>query len=220
MGVRIRGATLAAERPIATPLVLVVHGRAGGAVPMELENLAADLRLRRQAPVLLQALTAAQPPPSDSLGTGIRTVVPLMLLPGAHVRHDLPAIANHWRSCGPIRRVPFVGAWPVWQRALAAELDQGGEPVLLHHPLQGGLAERYLHHLAAFTGSTLMPASYSDPSSASDLAAPHREHRGPVLALALAANRLTDGLGPLVGAPLLQRPRFYRVLIEQLEALP
>lgn len=204
--------------------MLVVHGRAGGAVPMELESLAADLRLRRQAPVLLQALTAAQPPPSDSLGTGIRTVVPLMLLPGAHVRHDLPAIANHWRSCGPIRRVPFVGAWPVWQRALAAELDQGGEPLLLHHPLQGGLAERYLHHLAAVTGSTLMPASYSDPSSASDLAAPHRDHRGPMLALALAANRLTDRLndrlGPLVGAPLLQRPRFYRVLIEQLEALP
>lgn len=200
--------------------MLVVHGRAGGVVPLELENLAADLRVRRQAPVLLQALTESQSPRSDTLGTGIRTVVPLMLLPGAHVRHDLPAIADHWRSCGPIRRVPFVGAWPVWQRALAAELDQGGEPVLLHHPLQGAVPQRYLHHLAAVTGSTLMPASYSDFNSTSDLAARHRDHRGPVLALALAANRLTDGLGPLVGAPLLQRPRFYRVLIEQLVALP
>ena len=187
---------------------------------MELQTLAADLQQRRQAPVVLQALTASQPPSHDSLGSGLRTLVPLMVLPGAHVRHDLPSIAGHWRLGGPIRRVPFVGAWPLWQRALAAELGQGGPALVLHHPLQGPLAERYLHHLAAVTRSTLLSASYSDPNSTSELAARIRDHQGPVLALALAANRLTDSLGPLVGPPLLQRPRFYRVLLEQLEALP
>ena len=220
MEARIRGATLAAERPIATPLVLVVHGRAGGGIPIELQTLAADLEERRQAPVLVQALTTSQPPPPDTLGSSLRTVVPLMLLPGAHVRWDLPRIANHWRCGGPIRRVPFVGAWPAWQRALAAELGQAGYSLVLHHPIQGRLAQRYLHHLAAVTRSTLLSASYSDFNGANDLAVRLRDHQGPILALALAANRLTDSLGPLLGPPLLQRPRFRQVVMDHLEALP
>ena len=146
---------------MATPLVLVVHGRAGGLVPRALRELADDLQVRRQAPVVLQALTAACLPAPDSLGRGLRTLVPLMLLPGGHVRVDLPAIAAHWRSWGPVRRVPFVGAWPSWQRVLAAELAGGPDPLLLHHPVHGALAQRYLDFLATQTGSRLVPAPYS-----------------------------------------------------------
>ena len=205
---------------MATPLVLVVHGRAGGVVPPALRELADALQARRQAPVLLQALTAAVFPAADSLGSGLRTLVPLMLLPGSHVRNDLPVIAAHWRSWGPLRRVPFVGAWPAWQRVLAEELAGGAHPLLLHHPLQGALAQSYLDFLATKTASSLMPAPYSDAFGTTVLTELNLAKRGPVVPLALAANRLTDSLGSLVGPPLIERKRFAAVLMEQLEALP
>jgi sirohydrochlorin ferrochelatase len=108
---------------MATPLLLLVHGRSGGAIPAELTALAADLEDRRAAPVLLQALTAAAPPaPPASLSGSPLTLVPLLLLPGTHVRLDLPAVAAHWRRQGPLRRLPFLGAWDVWQQALADEV--------------------------------------------------------------------------------------------------
>jgi hypothetical protein len=40
------------------------------------------------------------------------------------------------------------------------------------------------------------------------------------LALALAANRLTDQLAEQVGPPLLQRPGLRQLLLAELEALP
>jgi hypothetical protein len=170
-----------------------------------------------------------------------------MLLPGGHVRHDILAIAAHWRRQGPVRRLPFLGAWPCWQRALAAELAElreraalaagGGlefqtpaqsppQPLLLHHPLKGTLARRFLAHLEACTGARCMPASYSDPNGegllSSLIPAPIAGAPAPppLLPLALAANRLTDSLASLVGPPLLQRPRFSQLLLAELEALP
>ena len=235
----------------AAPLLLVVHGRAGGVVPVELQELAVELKQRRRAPVLVQALTGAPPfflevDGSERL-TAPLTLVPLMLLPGGHVRHDIPAIAAHWRRQGPVRRLPFLGAWPCWQRALAAELAELREraalaagvgldfqtpaqsppqPLLLHHPLEGTLARRFLAHLEACTGARCMPASYSDPNGegllSSLIPAPIAGAPAPppLLPLALAANRLTDSLASLVGPPLLQRPRFSQLLLAELEALP
>ena len=209
---------------MATPLLLVVHGRAGGVVPEELQRLAGDLADRRGAPVVLQALTATQLPAVAAVPE--LTLVPLMLLPGAHVRQDVPLIARHWREQlrGRIRRVPFVGAWPVWQRALGDELMQlkaeqshgCGEPLLLHHPLEGHLAARFLRHLAWRTRARCRATPYS----AEQLAALQLTLTTPALPLALAANRLTDELGARVGLPLLQRPRFRQLLLEQLEGLP
>lgn len=208
------------EDPLpASTLLLVVHGRAGGVVPAELQELAAELAWRRRAPVLLEALTGE--PPALPVGVAARqlTLVPLMLLPGGHVRHDVPAIAARWRLQLPVRRLPFLGAWPSWQRALAEELTglvglvprSVAQPLLLHHPLEGCLAQRYLALLERRTGASCVPTSYTAPSA--DVATV------PLLPLALAANRLTDSLAAQVGLPLLHRPRFHQLLLAELEAL-
>lgn len=209
------------------PLLLLVHGRAQGEIPAELRSLAAELQQRRGAPVLLRALTDPQPADLPTLEHPLG-LVPLLLLPGEHVRHDLPRLRHELRPSSGLKVLPFLGSWPVWQRALAAELsrqvsDQPSPPaspaLLLHHPIASPLGRRYLRLLAAITGATPQEAAYgSDRIEASLLA-----HQGAVLPLALAANRLTEALAPRFGeaaAPLLSRPALRQVLLEQLEALP
>jgi len=222
------GRRLAAIPP--TPLLLVVHGRTGGELPAELVRFAAELERRRGAPVRLQALTAVAPPlPAGLLRPGLPlTLVPLLLLPGGHVRHDLPAISNQWRRFGPVRRLPFLGAWPSWQVALRRELAAQiaakqpdstpgpagmARPLLLHHPLEGPLAARYLAHLERFCGARALPGAAA--SGELDLLPPD-----PLLPLALATSRLTECHGERVGPPLLQRPNLRALLLEDLEALP
>ena len=226
------------------PLVLVVHGRQGGVIPEVLQHLAAELERRRSAPVLVQALTAAPPEGDGRFWLAARraaaiTVVPLLLLPGDHVRSDVPAIAGQWRQQTPaaqppvpmpvvrVRRLPFLGAWPSWQRLLAKLwAERAGErPLLwLHHPLQGALSARYLQHLAAVVGYPGMAAAYSDPHTA--LAA---QPQPPALLapLTLAPNRLSESLNMGARAasaevlpPLLDLPPVRDFLLTQLEALP
>lgn len=208
------------------PLLLVVHGRSGGALPAELVSLAADLERRRRAPVRLQALTASAPPDAAALlETGLPiTLVPLLLLPGGHVRHDVPAIAAHWRRHTRVLRLPFLGAWPCWQQALCQEIQQlqqasgadQGRPLLLHHPLANPLAERYLAFLETATGCRTLATAYS----AADPEDPPLRFAAPALPLVLAANRLTERLPGPIGVPLLQRPALRAVLLDALEALP
>lgn len=215
----------------ASILVLVVHGRAGGVVPSELQQLANALARRREAPVLLEALTGEPPSLPAAMEGRALTLVPLMLLPGNHVRHDIPAIAARWRLRGSVRRLPFLGAWPAWQRALTAELaaargasqPHGGQPLLLHHPLEGGLAQRYLDQLERRTGARCVPTAFSTPTAAAPTTAVASTAMA-MLPLVLAANRLTDCLTDCLaaqaGPPLLQRPRFQQLLLTELEALP
>lgn len=214
----------------AAPLLLLVHGRAGGHIPEELRALAAELEQRRRAPVRLLALTDPEPPrlpPAEPLAPAA-TLVPLLLLPGGHVRRDLPALTAALRRQGPVRRLPFLGGWPLWQRALAAEVEAltaaGRSPVLLHHPLQGPLAERFLTLLARRCGTRCHPVSFEDASALPWLSDGGSPPAPAVLPLALAANRLTDSLQVLAPAgdprPLLARPRLRQVLLEALEALP
>ncbi len=218
------------------PLLLVVHGRSGGALPAELVSLAAELERRRGAPVRLQALTASAPPDgAPLLAAGLPlTLVPLLLLPGGHVRHDVPAIAAHWRRHTQVRRLPFLGAWPCWQRALRRELQELQEagargqerPLLLHHPLAHPLAERYLAWLERVCGGRAVPTAYGATAntaaaySAAEPEDPSLSFVAPALPLVLAANRLTERLPGPTGVPLLQRPRLRAVLLDALEALP
>ena len=213
------------------PLLLVVHGRAGGQLPAELVALAAELECRRGAPVRLQALSAAAPPAATELlqPGQVLGLVPLLLLPGGHVRHDLPAIVRHWSAFARVQHWPFLGAWPRWQAGLAKELaglamqdcQLAARPLLLHHPFEGPLAARYLTSLERRTGAHCVATPYSAEHLAElklTLAAPALA--APALALALAANRLTDQLAEQVGPPLLQRPGLRQLLLAELEALP
>ena len=210
----------------AQPLLLVVHGRAGGQLPDELVALAAELECGRGAPVRLQALSAAVPPAaSELLQPGqVLGLVPLLLLPGGHVRHDLPAIVRHWSAFARVQHWPFLGAWPQWQGALANELaglglqncQPAARPLLLHHPLEGPLAARYLTTLERRTGAHCVATPYS----ADHLAELKLTLVAPALPLALAANRLTDQLAEQVGPPLLQRSALRQLLLAELEALP
>ena len=231
------------------PLVLVVHGRSGGLIPEELQDWARELEQRRGAPVLLQALSSSAPDPGPGFWAGAQRagsvgLVPLLLLPGGHVRKDLPAIARAWRSrldpglAIALQRYPFLGAWPAWQHLLAGQLaDRQGFGAIhwLHHPLEGPLAQRYLAHLGAVLGSTGLATPYT--AQLADLVWPgDRPDAGTVavLPLTLASNRLTDTLEagqrlalppgqarpPQPLPPLLQQPAIRQFLLTALEALP
>ncbi|MFM7313231.1 MAG: CbiX/SirB N-terminal domain-containing protein [Cyanobium sp.] len=214
----------------AAPLLLLVHGRSGGDIPRELRRLAADLQDQRRSPVQLLALTDPAPAvlPASDRGGQATILVPLLLLPGGHVRRDLPALTQQLRRQGRLRRLPFLGSWPLWQRALARELDasahpgeEGGQPLLLHHPLEGRLAHRYLTLLACRCQALCRPAAFADLASW-DVLESLRGDRS-VLPLALAANRLTDSLRQFcpeaVARPLLERPRLRQSLLEALIAV-
>lgn len=234
-----------------TPLVLLVHGRQGGVIPEVLQDLGSELASRRGAPVLLQALTADQPDGDPGFWEAARragsfSLVPLLLLPGAHVRQDLPAIAAAWRerACPEVslRTLPFLGAWPHWQRVLASVLAEarrkaaahpGASPVdalWLHHPLEGPLASRYLAMLAAVLAAPGLAAPYTESAQALK-----GQPADPLvlLPLTLAANRLSESLTERLTSassvfpgswtllpPLLEIPALRQHLLSALEALP
>ena len=210
--------------------MLLIHGRAGGFIPGEVASLKAELIQRRGGIVLLHALTADRPPafPAGPVPNHPLTLVPLFLLPGTHVRKDLPALMRCWMADGPfsmVKRLPFLGAWPPWQQAIAAEVrDLGPAPGdapaggvrLLHHPIEGAAPRRYLELLEARTGGRCLAATGVGPLPG--------DPSQPLLPLALASNRLTEQLaehGPTVRAePLLKRPRCRQALLESLVGVP
>jgi len=233
-----------------SPLVLVVHGRRGGVIPDEVRALASAVEQRRGAPVVLQALTAE--PPQASAGffdaaqqAQMVTLVPLLLVPGGHVRVDLNAIARDWRRRlssqqgvalhgVALQRRSFLGAWPAWQQFLATQLRQvaGGRSCCwLHHPLDGELAHRYVALLSHVLGYPGVSAPYS---AAMDQLGPVAANSTVVQPLTLAANRLTESLEasvmsePGTGSnrriqllpPLLQQLEVREFLLTSLEALP
>lgn len=214
------------------PLLLLVHGRSQGLIPAELENLAGELEQRRRSPVQLLALSGGPQDPTEAFrhaaaARGGLLLAPLLLLPGGHVRHDLPQIACRWGALGPLQRLPFLGAWPGWQQRLAelsAEHAGCGRSLLwLHHPLEGPQAQRYLAHFVRRCGGTALSASFTDP----DAGLPLPQGQGRIWQpLTLAANRLTETLESLplreaeLRPPLLQQPALRDFLLEQLTALP
>jgi len=213
-------ARLARRRARRSPsdLLLLAHGRAGGLVPAELSSLADELGRRRGGRVFLQVLT--HPDAVAAAAPAPLTLVPLFLLPGEHVRHDVAVVADAWRRRGwPLRRLPYLGAWPAWRQGLAQALAEqralGRQPLLLHHPLSGPLACR---HGAALTRRLGVPCRPWDGAEAEGAAAYMDGQPSTVpVPLALATNRLTEALA---APPLLLQPRFRSLLLEQLLHLP
>jgi sirohydrochlorin ferrochelatase len=205
----------------AAPLVLIIHGQSGGVVPPELADLAIALGERRGAPVLLELLTAPEAPPSPASQAVPTTLVPLFLLPGSHVRRDVPARLRRWRAAGPVRALPFLGAWPAWQAILAAEVERlaaeapAEGPLLVHHPVEGSLPRRYLSHLLSRCRARGLPLVRTVEGGG---VLPHP--LPPALSLVLAASRLTDGLGHGLAIPLLARPEVRSGLLRLLEDVP
>ncbi|MFM7236972.1 MAG: CbiX/SirB N-terminal domain-containing protein [Cyanobium sp.] len=205
-----------------TPLVLLIHGRSGGLVPEELLALARELEARRGAPVHLETLTAPELPPLPEPSAALTTLVPLFLLPGGHVRHDVPQRVARWRAAGAVRRLPFLGAWAAWQAALVEEVNrlaaptEAATPLLVHHPVEGSLPQRYLSHLASLCGASCLALPY--PSAEGGGAPPPPQE--PALPLAMASCRLTDGFAAWLGSPLLGRRQCRQALLELLVALP
>jgi hypothetical protein len=132
------------------PLLVVVHGHGGGAVPAVLQCLLDELAQARGAAVWVQALTAepVELPPRQKL-----LLVPLLLTPGSHVRVDVPAIRQRLRGLGhQVMALPFLGAWQPWLQHLRQLGCEAERQVVVHHPLRPGIADRYLHVLSQALG--------------------------------------------------------------------
>ena len=195
-------------------LHVVVHGRSGGAVPACIHSLISELTERRQAPIHLEALTAESIPPTSAQPVFL---VPLLLWPGAHVRHDLPAIRRRLRAAGnDVTMLPFLGAWPLWWQLVACLLDVNAaqSAVLVHHPLRPGVADRFLANLSNRLDRPLVAldrwAAYQ-----------HAYPKAVPLPIALAPNRMTEALREAEGLPpLLDHSLIRQGLIDLLAALP
>jgi sirohydrochlorin ferrochelatase len=173
-----------------------------------LEGWSSALAERRGSAVWMQPLTAdpiALPAAQPLL------LVPLLLTPGSHVRHDLPAIRDRLRAAGhPVVSLPFLGSWAPWLEHLAHLASATGSRSLLHHPLRPGVADRYLGALSRRL--ELEPVS-ADRQDAQRLRP---------LPLALAPNRMTAQLQAegLEAPALLERPATQDLLFQLLLSLP
>ncbi len=190
------------------PVLVVVHGHAGGVVPAVLQSLLDELAEARRASVWVQALTAEPVvlPPRQQL-----LLVPLLLTPGSHVRVDVPAIRERLRALGhQVIPLPFLGAWPPWLEHLRKLGCDAQKQVVVHHPLRPGIAERYLHVLSQVIGLPLRSADSCDAEL------------DRVLPLALAPNRMTAHLSNQQGGglALLEHPASRQFLFELLLDLP
>ncbi len=195
-------------------LHLVVHGRSGGVVPDCVASLPELLAQRRSAPVQLEVLTAEQPVSALPQSSW---VVPLLLLPGAHARMDVPAIRDRLRGLGAsVSLLPFLGAWTSWWNAVisAFPLPDRRDAVLVHHPLRPGVADRFLTMLSSRLALPLVPFdAWPEFQQGHPCARP--------LPLALAPNRMTEALSEAGGLPpLLEHPLTRQALIDLLVSLP
>jgi len=190
------------------PLLVVVHGHGGGAVPAIIQALLDEVAQARGAPVWVQALTAEpiELPPGQPL-----LLMPLLLTPGSHVRVDVPAIRERLRGSGhPVKSLPFLGAWKPWLEHLRQLGCDAERQVVVHHPLRAGIADRYLHVLSQVIGLPLRSADTCDAEL------------DRVLPLALAPNRMTAHLSAQQGGglALLEHPATRQFLFELLLDLP
>ena len=129
-------------------LRLIIHGSSGGVVHPLFNYLVEQVKNFRGSSVELEILTDERVQESNSSSIWL---IPLLLLPGKHVKDDIPRIYNRLKSKGiEINLLPFLGSWPEWLPILKKLIDiesNYGKPILLHHPLTGNNGSIYLNYL-------------------------------------------------------------------------
>ncbi|MBW5424886.1 sirohydrochlorin chelatase, partial [Streptomyces sp. BG9H] len=165
-------------------LILVPHGSRDPRALATVTALAERIREQRPGlPVRLGHIELNEPLLTDTLaarpGGGSAVLVPLLLSPGQHVKHDIPAAAADAPHLDTRVAAPL-GPHPLLAEALHARLVQAGWPPL---PL-GTTARR--HHAVV-----LAAAGSRDPESAA----------GTEAAAALLADRLGVPVVPAYAAP-------------------
>ncbi len=197
-------------------LRLVIHGRSGGLVSSCLNQIVVAVSERRSSQVELEVLTADRQQPARC---DCQWLVPLLLLPGSHVRIDVPQIRDRLRGEGTnVRPLPFLGSWESWWSLVVrwtsdlAHYQPG--LALVHHPLHPGVSDRFL---ASIQRRLNLPLVAFDA-----WAAFARDHPKMVpLPLSLAPNRMSEVLREAGGLPtLLEDPALRQGLINCLAALP
>ena len=127
---------------------LVVHGSSGGRVHDLVSSIASAVSKQRGCHVQVEALTAGEPPLKSCKSVWL---VPLFLLPGTHVRYDIPQIRDRLRmQAVEATLLPFLGSWNALYFSLLEFIRTKSEfsrIALIHHPLRPGIASRYLFSL-------------------------------------------------------------------------
>ncbi len=201
-------------------LHLVIHGRSGGRIPDCLQRLSAAVADCRGTPVHLEVLTAERRSPAKFLTPSqTQWLVPLLLLPGSHVRNDVPQIRNRMQREGSnVHTLPFLGSWECWWMLMSSWITnlsvQHPSLALVHHPLRPGLSSRFLSSLQHRFDLPVVSFDVWNQFS--------RDHPQVIpLPFSLAPNRMSEALRQVGGLPsLLENSELRQGLIHCLAELP
>ena len=195
---------------------LVVHGSSGGRIHDLVSLIASTVSKERGCRVHVQALTGAYPPK-----TSLKSVwlVPLFLLPGTHVRYDIPQIRDRLRKQAvEATLLPFLGSWNALHVSLRAFIKSKSDFApfaLIHHPLRPGIASRYLFSLKKRLQIPIISWDHWKEFQSTS-----KKKYYPI-PFALTPNRNTTDLFPSNGASsLLEIQLFRSQIIRVLRALP
>tara|TARA_B100000214_G_scaffold271956_1_gene202230 strand:+ start:346 stop:1014 length:669 start_codon:yes stop_codon:yes gene_type:complete len=129
-------------------LRLIVHGSKNGYVNTEIIKLLKELRKVRNSNVELEILTNKN---SQKTNSKSLYLVPLFLLPGKHIRYDIPKIHKRLKKQGVnVKLFPYIGSWRSIIEAIQTILNDennGKSPLILHHPLTDSIGFDYLNNL-------------------------------------------------------------------------
>ena len=127
---------------------LIIHGSKNGFVHPIIDIIINEVQKRRGKLVELEVLTENSYQASTS---NFIWLVPLFLLPGTHVRKDVPLIRNRLKNeLINTKLTPYIGSWNSWINILIEFIKEEKKlvtPVLLHHPLRSKIASDHMQYL-------------------------------------------------------------------------
>ena len=127
---------------------LIIHGSKKGFVHPIMNIIVDEVQKRRGKLVELEVLTENSYQASRSKFIWL---VPLFLLPGTHVRIDVPLIRNRLKKeLINTKLTPYIGSWNKWINILIQMIKvekKSVNPVLLHHPLRSKIASEHMQYL-------------------------------------------------------------------------